>query len=237
MFITYPITMPKLTLKNWSPEDQPREKFLLKGVNALSDAELLAILIGSGNTEESAVQLAQRILSSVGNNLNQLGKLSVKQLVSSFKGIGEAKSISIISALELGKRRRASKIINLGQINYSQDIYDLFQPLLADLSYEEFWVLYLNRANKIIDRVKLSQGGVSQTVVDNRIIYKEALLRLCSSVVICHNHPSGNTTPSKQDEILTYKLKEGLKLLDIHLIDHIIICDNTYYSFADDGKI
>ncbi|MCC8146399.1 MAG: DNA repair protein RadC [Bacteroidales bacterium] len=229
--------MPKLSVKEWSPEDQPREKLLLKGVSALSDAELLAILIGSGNTEESVVQLSQRILQSVDNNLNKLGKLSVKDLIKTFKGIGEAKAISIIAALELGKRRRSSEIVNLGQIRYSKDIYDLFHPLLADLYYEEFWVLFLNRSNKIIDKIKLSQGGISETVVDNRIIYKEALSRLCTSVVICHNHPSGNKNPSRQDEILTQKLKEGLKLLDIHLIDHIIVCESVYYSFADEGKL
>lgn len=224
-------------MKEWSPEDQPREKFLLKGVNALSDAELLAILISSGNTEETVVQLSQRILQSVNNNLNQLGKLSIKDLISNFKGIGEAKAITILAALELGKRRRSSEITNLGKIRFSKDIYDLFHPLLADLYHEEFWVLFLNRANKIIDKIKLSQGGISETVVDNRIIYKEALSRLCSSIIICHNHPSGNRKPSKPDEILTQRLKEGLKLLDISLIDHVIVCDNGYYSFADDGKL
>lgn len=239
-YILLLIIMPKpikLSVKHWSPDDQPREKLLLKGVNALSDAELLAILLGSGNTEESVVQLSQRILRSVDNNLNHLGKLSIKNLISNFKGIGEAKAISIIAALELGKRRRSSEVISLGKIRFSKDIYELFHPILADLYHEEFWVLFLNRANKMIDKIRLSQGGISETLVDNRILYKEALARLCSNVIICHNHPSGNTKPSKQDEVITLKIKEGLKLLDIHLIDHVIICDQEYYSFADEGKL
>ncbi|MDR0427351.1 MAG: DNA repair protein RadC [Dysgonamonadaceae bacterium] len=229
--------MPKLTVKDWSPEDRPREKLLLKGVNALSDAELLAILIGSGNKEETSVQLSQRILQSVENNLNQLGKLSIDHLINHFIGIGEAKAIAIVAALELGRRRRSSKVINLGSIRYSKDIYDLFHPLMADLYHEEFWILFLNRANKIIDKMKLSQGGISETTVDNRIIYKEALIRLASSLVICHNHPSGNVNPSKQDELITFKLRDGLKVLDMTLIDHIIVCDKSYYSFADEGKL
>ena len=227
----------RLSVKNWSPEDQPREKSLLKGVNALSNAELMAILIGSGNAEESSVQLSQRILQSVENNLNRLGKLSVDHLISSFKGIGEAKAIAIIAALELGKRRRASDIISSGTIRYSKDIYDLFHPLMGELQHEEFWVLFLNRANKIIHKMKLSQGGLSETIVDNRIVYKEGISRLASSVVICHNHPSGTLNPSKQDETITQKLRNGLMLLDMALIDHVIVCEKGYYSFADEGKL
>ena len=227
----------RLSVKDWSPEDQPREKLLLKGVNALSDAELLAILIGSGNVEESAVQLSQRILQSVENNLNRLGKLSVNHLISSFKGIGEAKAITIIAALELGKRRKSSNVIDPGTIRYSKDIYELFYPIMVDLYHEEFWVLFLNRANRIIDKIKLSQGGVSETVVDNRIVYKEGISRLASSVVICHNHPSGNFNPSTSDEVITFKLRDGLKLLDMALIDHVIVCEKGFYSFADEGRL
>lgn len=227
----------KLSVKDWSPDDQPREKLLLKGVQTLSDAELLAILIGSGNSEESVVHLSQRILQSVGNNLNQLGKLSIKHLISSFKGIGEAKAISIVAAIELGKRRRASEVISLGRIRYSKDIYDIFHPIMCDLSHEEFWILFLNRSNKIIDKLKLSQGGVSETVVDNKIIYREALSRLASNIVISHNHPSGNINPSREDEIITKRLREGLKLLDMNLVDHVIVCDKNYFSFADEGKM
>ncbi|MDH8702403.1 DNA repair protein RadC [Dysgonomonadaceae bacterium PH5-43] len=227
----------RLSVKDWSPEDQPREKLLLKGVSALSDAELLAILLGSGSKDESVVQLSQRILNSVENNLNKLGKLSIKDLINSFKGIGEAKAITIIAALELGKRRRSSEVVSLGQIRCSKDIYNLFHPILADLYHEEFWVLFLNNAHKIIDKMRLSQGGISETVVDTRIIYKEALARLCTSLVICHNHPSGNNNPSNQDIAITRKLNAGLKTLDINLIDHIIVCDSTYYSFADEGTL
>jgi DNA repair protein RadC len=226
----------KLTVKDWSPEDQPREKLLLKGVYSLSDAELLAIILGSGNREESVVELSQRILRSTENNINQLGKLSVKQLMK-FKGIGEAKAISIVAALELGKRRKAEDILNREKILFTKDIYHYFHPLLCDLHYEEFWALFLNRGHKIMDKVKISQGGVTATVVDAKIIYKEALIRLATSVVICHNHPSGNPRPSREDDLVTMKIKEGLKRLDMDLADHVIICDGSFYSYADEGRI
>lgn len=227
----------RLSVKDWSPEDKPREKLLLKGIQSLSDAELLAIIIGSGTKEETVVELAQRILQSAGNSLSQLGKYSVSQLVSNFKGIGEAKAISIVAALELGKRRKASELLTRDKITSSRDIYRYFHPLLCDLPYEEFWVVFLNRSNKIIDKIKISQGGVSETVVDGKIIYKEALLRLASGVILCHNHPSGNTQPSTADERITQKVKAGLCLLDISLLDHIIVCDGSYYSFLDEGKL
>ncbi len=227
----------KLSIKNWAEEDRPREKFLLKGISALSDAELLAILIGSGNTEESAVELSQRILFSANNNLNILGKFSIKQLISGFKGIGEAKAICIVAAMELGKRRKYAEIINREQIRCSRDIFDYFYPMLCDLQYEEFWILALNRSNKIIDKIKISQGGVSQTVVDNKLILKEVLSRLASGIILCHNHPSGNKKPSKEDDLITRKIKECCKLFDIEVIDHIIVADNDYYSYVDDGKL
>ena len=228
---------PKFSVKDWAPEDKPREKFLLKGASSLSDAELLAIIIGSGSTEESVVELARRIFQSVDNNINLLGKLSVKQLIANFKGIGEAKAVSIVAALELGKRRNASKIINKRKISCSRDIYNYFYPVLSDLPYEEFWVLFLNRSNCIIDKLKISQGGVSETVVDSRLIYKEAISRLASNIIICHNHPSNNTKPSSQDDLITMKIKNGIEILDMSLLDHIIICDGHYYSYADNGRL
>lgn len=227
----------KLSLKDLSADDKPREKLLSKGVNALSDAELLAIIIGSGNRNETVVELSQRILRSADNNLNQLGKFTIDYLISNFNGIGEAKAISIVAALELGKRRKANDVLMREKISCSKDIYEYFHPLLCDLPHEEFWALLLNRANKIIDRIKISQGGVSETVVDSKLIYKEAISRLASNIVLCHNHPSGNMRSSRQDDLITQKVKEGVKLLDMNLLDHIIICDGHYYSYADSGKI
>jgi DNA repair protein RadC len=227
----------KLSVKDWSPEDQPREKLLVKGVNSLSDAELLAIIIGSGNREETVVELSQRILRSVGNNINQLGKLSVKQLISNFKGIGEAKAVSIVAALEIGKRRKTEEITKQKRILCSRDIFNYFHPLLCDLLYEEFWVLFLNRNNRIIDKIKISQGGVSETVVDSKIIYKEAIVRLASQIALCHNHPSGNIQPSSQDDAVTFGLKRGLDLLLIKLIDHVIVSESGFYSYADERRI
>ena len=230
-------TTNKLSIKDWAEEDRPREKILLKGISALSDAELLAILIGSGNTEESAVELSQRILFSADNNLNVLGKFSIKQLISGFKGIGEAKAISIVAAMELGKRRKYTEIINREQIRCSLDIFEYFHPMLCDLQYEEFWILALNRSNKIIDKIKISQGGVSQTLVDSKLILKEVLCRLASGVVLCHNHPSGNKKPSKDDDFLTKKIKECCKLFDVEILDHVIVADNDYYSYADECRL
>ncbi|GHT75896.1 DNA repair protein [Bacteroidia bacterium] len=226
----------KLTVKDWSPEDRPREKMLAKGVYTLSDAELLAIILGSGNREESVVELSQRILQSAGNNLNELGKYSINQLMK-FKGIGSAKAISVVAVLELGKRRKAEEIRKKEQIRFSKDIYDYFHSLLCDLFYEEFWVLFLSRGNRIIDKMKISQGGVSETVVDPKIIYREAINRLASGIILCHNHPSGNPQPSRQDDKITMKIREGVKLLDLTLIDHVIICDDGFYSYADNGRV
>ncbi|MDR1526832.1 MAG: DNA repair protein RadC [Dysgonamonadaceae bacterium] len=226
----------KLSVKEWSPEDRPREKLLHKGVYVLSDTELLAIILGSGSKGESVVDLSQRILQSVNNNINQLGKLSVKQLMQ-FKGVGEAKAISIVAALELGKRRKAEEILHRERILSSKDVYEYFYPLLCDLYYEEFWALFLNSASKVIDKLKVSQGGISATVVDSKIIYREALLRLATSVIICHNHPSGHPKPSKEDDSVTVQLQRGLKFLDMDLKDHVIVCDGNFYSYADEGRI
>ncbi|GHT54313.1 DNA repair protein [Bacteroidia bacterium] len=227
----------KLNVKDWSPDDQPREKLLAKGVNALSDAELLAIIIGSGNTEETSVELSQRILQTAENTINRLSKFSVNYLVSNFKGIGNAKAISIVAALELGKRRKAEETENPGKILCSMDTYKYFYPILCDLPHEECWILLLNNAKRIIDRVKISQGGIAQTPVEGKLVYKEALVRLATGVILCHNHPSGNTKPSSLDDEITFKIKKGLRLLEISLNDHLIFCDGSYYSYADEERI
>jgi len=223
-----------LSIKEWSLEDRPREKLLSKGISSLSDAELIAIIISSGNREESAVELSKRMLGTVQHNLNELGKLSVDDL-QKYKGIGEAKAIGIVAALELGKRRKSAEIIDRQKITSSQEVYEIFHPLLADLPHEEFWIIMLNRSNKIIERIKISQGGISGTVTDVRIILRSALEKLASSLILCHNHPSGNQQPSDADLAITQKIKESGKLMDIVLLDHIIITDGAYYSFADSG--
>jgi DNA repair protein RadC len=226
----------KLSIKSWAEADRPREKLLAKGKSALSEAELIAILIGSGNTEESAVELSKRILKSVDNNLVELGKLNVNDLCK-FKGIGEAKAISIIAALELGRRRNEQTTPDRESINTSKQAFNLLHPILADLPHEEFWLIFLNRANKVIKKQAVSKGGVSGTVVDAKMVFKPALENLASSVILCHNHPSGNRTPSQEDIALTRKIKEAGRTLDINIHDHIIIANDTYYSFADEGLI
>ncbi|WP_068472261.1 RadC family protein [Saccharicrinis aurantiacus] len=227
----------KLSIKSWAVEDRPREKLIAKGITSLSNAELIAILIGSGNRNESAVELSKRILQSVDNNLNELGKQSIEYLQSNFKGIGEAKAISIVAALELGKRRKQSEIRVKPQVNSSNDVYELMHPILADLPHEEFWIITLNRANRVISTNKISQGGISGTVIDTRLIMKTALDQLASSIILCHNHPSGNINPSPQDKTITNKLKEAGKVMDIPVLDHIIVTDNGYYSFSDEGEV
>ena len=227
----------KISVKDWSPDDQPREKLLSKGVNSLSNAELLAIILRSGTTEETVVELSQRILMSFGNDLNRLGRVSANYLMDNFKGIGEAKAVGIIAALELGKRRKAEDMGSRKKIVCSMDIYHYFYPVLGELQYEEFWALFLNRSNRIIDQLKVSQGGISGTIVEGKFIYKEAIARLATFVVLCHNHPSGNHLPSSQDNTITFQIKKGLELLDIRLLDHVILTDGKYYSYGDDGKI
>lgn len=225
-----------LTIKNWADDDKPREKLIQKGAKSLSDAELIAILIGSGNKNETAVELSKRILNQFNNNLNELGKKSILDLMQ-FNGIGEAKAISIIAALELGKRRKLSEVIEKTKITSSQDVYDYFQAFISDLNHEEFWVLFLNRSNKVIDHYKVSQGGVAGTVIDVKIIVKNALEKLASSVILCHNHPSGNLQPSDADMNITKKIAEAAKFFDINMLDHLIIGDNSYFSFADNGML
>ena len=226
----------KLSIKSWAEEDRPREKLVLKGKHSLSDAELIAILIGSGNREETAVSLIQRILRDYENNLAELAKANINDL-SKYKGIGEAKAITIIATLELANRKNQSQIKDKIQIKNSQDAYHFFASYMADLAHEEFWVLYLNRANKVIAKEKLSAGGITGTIVDGRLVLKRALELLSTSLVLIHNHPSGNLQPSEEDKKLTKKIKDACITLDILLIDHLIISNKGYYSFADEGKI
>lgn len=226
----------KLNIKQWAEEDRPREKLLLKGKNALSDAELIAILIGSGNRTETAVELAKRILASINNDLNQLAKLSLTDLMQ-FKGIGEAKAISIAAALELGRRRKESLTEKNTTITSSKIAYEIISDVLSDLPHEEFWVLYLNRKNEVIKKEHISKGGVTGTVADAKIIFKTAINNLASAIILCHNHPSGNLTPSNEDIKLTKKLKEIGLLMDTPIIDHIIVGNNNYFSFADENLL
>lgn len=226
----------KLTIRKWAENDRPREKLLAKGNASLSDAELLAIIIGSGNFNESAVDLAKRILHSVNNDLSGLARLSLNDLMR-FKGIGEAKAIGIMAAVEIGRRRKELPSENPEYLRTSKQVYILMSAIFQDLVHEEFWVIYLNRANKITMKKQISVGGVSGTVVDQRIILKTALEVLASSLVLVHNHPSGNLKPSQADIDLTRKLQHGAKLLDLQVLDHLIIYQEKYFSFADQGML
>ncbi|HNS12697.1 MAG TPA: DNA repair protein RadC [Bacteroidia bacterium] len=226
----------KLGIKTWAEEDRPREKLILKGKHTLSDAELIAILISSGNSEESAVEVARRILNSCSNDLLQLGRMNVAELMH-FKGIGEAKAVTITAALELGRRRNESVAEKIDKISSSKDVVAIFQPILGDLLHEEFWILFLNRANRIIGKQQISMGGMSGTVADPRMIFKSALDKKALAIILCHNHPSGNNQPSEADLSLTKSLHAAGKILEISVLDHIIITQSSYYSFADEGNI
>jgi len=226
----------KLNIKSWAEEDRPREKLLKKGAQTLSDAELLAILLRSGSREETAVGLAQRVLHGADNNLNELGRQPLSALTK-FKGLGETKALTIIAALELGRRRQLTDVKDRPQVKSSRDSYNAISPIIADLPHEEFWILMLNRANRIISRERVSIGGVTGTLVDARIVFKHALDILASSIVLCHNHPSGSLKPSQADIDLTKKMKAAGKTLDILVVDHLIVSDKGYYSFADEGLL
>jgi DNA repair protein RadC len=225
-----------LKITDWALEDRPREKLIQKGAINLSEAELIGILISSGTKNKSAVDLGRELLGSVNNNLITLGKLSITDL-KKLKGIGNARAVTIAAALELGRRRKLSDVPDVLQIKCSKDVADIFQPLLADLAHEEFWILFLNRSNKVINKMKLSQGGISGTVTDVRIVMKTAIEYLASGIIVCHNHPSGNLKPSESDSKITQKIKEAGNLMDIQLLDHLIISDKDYYSFADNGLL
>lgn len=223
-----------LSIKSWAENDRPREKLMQHGKTVLSDAELIAILLGSGSRNESAVELAKRILHSVNYNLDQLGKLSITDLMQ-FKGMGEAKSITILAALELGRRRKDTNAIDLDKISSSKDVFQLMLPFLQDIQHEEFWVILLNRNNKIIRKECISKGGVSATIVDVKIILKKAVETLASGIILCHNHPSGSNKASEEDIRLTKKVKEAVQFMDIALLDHVIFAHHSYFSFADEG--
>ncbi|MFD1063859.1 DNA repair protein RadC [Winogradskyella litorisediminis] len=224
------------SIKNWSQDDQPREKLRDRGKSSLTDAELVAIIIGSGSRNESAVDLSKRILASVDNNLNALGKLSLKQLMT-FKGIGEAKAITIAAALELGRRRKSDDAIKQEKIKSSNDVFDIMQPIIGELAHEEFWILYLNNSNKVIQKMLLSKGGITGTLVDVRLVLKQALEVAAVSLILSHNHPSGTLKPSEADKAITEKLSRAAISLDIKVLDHLIITEQSYFSFADEGLL
>lgn len=220
------------SIKDWSEEDRPREKLLAKGKVSLTDSELLAILIGSGNRNESAVALCKRILFSVDNNLHALGKLSISQL-QEFKGIGKAKAISIVAGLELGRRKREGNALFLEKISSSKAVFEIMQPILGDLQHEEFWVLFMNNSNVILSKQQLSKGGITGTLVDVRLLIKKTLELGAVAIIICHNHPSGTLIISEADKQITSKIKIAAAILDIKLLDHLIITEQAYVSFAD----
>jgi DNA repair protein RadC len=224
------------TMKTWAVEERPREKVMANGIQFLSDSELLAILLGSGIKNMTAVELARHLLLSVDNNLHELGRQSLGDLLK-IRGVGPAKAITVLAAMELGRRRAGMHHIEKVPVKSSRTVFDLFQPLLGDLEHEEFWLLMLNRANRVLGRYKVSQGGLAGTVIDTRIILKKALDNLATSIIVCHNHPSGNNQPSEADVKITEKLKKAAEMLEIKLLDHLIIADKSYFSFADEGLI
>ena len=222
------------SIKNWADDDRPREKLVQKGSFVLSDAELIAILIGSGSRNESAVELSKRILASVNHNLNELGNLSVNQLMR-FKGIGEAKAVTIAAALEMGRRRRIEDTSKITKIKSSHDVFELLYPLIGELQHEEFWIVYLNNSNKVVHKAQLSKGGITGTLVDVRLVLKQALELGAVGIVLAHNHPSGTLQPSTADKQITEKLKVASEALDIKILDHLILARQQYLSFADKG--
>lgn len=226
----------KLTIANWSPDDQPREKLRDKGPQSLSNAELLAILVGSGTTGVSAVELMQKILSDCNNNLNTLGKMTIRELMG-YKGVGEAKAITILAACELGKRRQIEKAEERPELSTATRIYNHMHPVMQDFDVEEFWVLYLNQAYRLIKKMRIAHGGISEVSVDVRIIMREAVLCNATIIVACHNHPSGSIRPSKQDDALTQQLKRACDVMRLYLMDHVIVADGQYFSYHEEGRL
>ena len=226
----------RLSINQWAEEDRPREKMMLQGASALTNAELLAILIGSGNAEDSAVELMRKVLNDYHNNLNELGKASIDELCR-YKGIGSAKAITILAASELGKRRKEETVEERRVIAMSKDVYEYLHPLMCDLPTEECWVLLLNQASKLIDKVRISTGGLNATVVDVRCILREALLKRATAFALCHNHPSGNIRPSREDDLLTREVNKAAECMNIRFVDHVILTDGAFYSYADEGRI
>ncbi len=225
-----------LTIKQWKEDDRPREKMLDKGKASLSDAELIAIIIGTGNREESAVALSKRILLRFDHNLNALATMTIDDLMA-FKGIGKSKAVSIMSAMELGKRRSMEHAKEKKTVNSSVAAFEIMQPFIGDLLHEEFWILFLNNANNLLDKSQLSKGGIHATLVDVRLIFKKAISKGATSIILCHNHPSGSLTPSHSDLQLTKKIIKGGELLDIKVLDHIIVSQHGYFSFADENRM
>jgi DNA repair protein RadC len=223
-----------VSVKNWAEEDRPREKLMMNGASALSDSELLAILIGSGTRDKSAVQVCKEILGRADNDLNKLARFGVSDLTKT-KGIGPAKGITIVAALELGRRRKVADAKEIKKITSSRDAYHILYPHLSDLNHEETWALLMNRSNQVVSKMLVSKGGISSTVVDIRLILREALNVYASAIILGHNHPTNNLTPSEQDLRITSKLKDAAKLMDINLLDHLIVCGDKYYSFADEN--
>lgn len=223
-------------IKAWAVEDRPREKLISRGISALTDGELIAILISSGNSKESAVELSRRIMETVHHNLHELGKLNCDEL-ERFRGIGKAKALTLLAAMELGRRRNQSEALENGQVKGSKDAANYLRPEIGDLSHEEFWVLFLNRQNKILGKQKLSQGGMTGTVIDVRLVLKLALEKHATSLIFAHNHPSGNLEPSDADRKITRQLKEAAALMEIPVIDHLIVTQSGYFSFADEGML
>lgn len=232
--ITMETYEPNNSIKFWAEEERPREKLLLKGKSVLTNAELIAILIGSGTKTLSAVELSRQLLQRSTNNLIELSKMSVSDL-KKIKGIGEAKAISIVAALELGKRRRSEEALTRNKVSNSKEVYEYMQITLSDEPYESFWILLLNRANRVIKPVKVSEGGMTGTVADPKRIFKTAIDAKAASIILCHNHPSGSVKPSESDMNLTKKLKNSGEILQLPVLDHVIMGDNTYFSFADEG--
>jgi len=227
--------MEKLNINQWAEEDRPREKMAAQGAESLTNAELLAILIGSGSTKETAVELMKRVLSDCENNLNTLGKMTVRELCQ-YNGIGEAKAITILAACELGKRRQMESPAERPDLGTATRIYRYMHPVMQDLDVEEFWILLLNQHYRLIKKVRISHGGITETAVDIRIIIREAVMVNCTILAVCHNHPSGSITPSRQDEELTRSIKRACELMRIHFLDHVIVTDGLYYSFHEQGK-
>lgn len=226
----------RLTIKQWSAQDRPREKYAKGGANALSDAELIAILLRTGNPNDSAVELAKKLLSQSGNSLNTLSGKSLREL-SQVKGIGQAKAISLLSAFEIGNRIRAEKVEQCRQIRSSLDVVNLMQDKIANLDHEEFWTIFLNQANRILSITQISKGGITDTPVDTRIIMQQAVLHKATQIILCHNHPSGSVTPSRADIRLTEKLRKAAELMDILLVDHLILHRQQYFSFVEEGRL
>lgn len=226
----------KLNINQWAEEDRPREKMMAHGAMVLTDAELLAILIGSGSQDETAVELMRRVLAACNNNLNELGKLSLDQLCA-FKGIGPAKAVTVMAACELGRRRKLAEVEDRLVVRTSRDVYNFFHPKLADQPVEELWVMLLNNASKLIDARRVATGGITEVVADVRLVLREAIMGRATAIALCHNHPSGSVRPSHHDDMLTDRLRQACELMNIRLTDHIVLTDGRFYSYADEGRI